>query len=71
MFKKCVQEFIKYTSRAELPTNSLQKGLELMLSIPQRATDLAYIHNIESMGQGQDASRFGRLLRHVGVISYF
>ena len=48
-----IQEFIKYTSRGEQPTESLQKALELMLSIPQRATDMSYIKNIQGSDQGE------------------
>lgn len=57
------QELIKYTARADLETKSLQRALELMLSIPQRANDLAYIRNIHEFPG--DTVKLGRLLRHV------
>lgn len=66
------QELIKYTARAELETENLQKALELMLSIPQRATDLNYIRNIQDYPG--DTVKLGRLLRHVNftlVAKYF
>lgn len=45
----------------------MQKALELTLSIPQRATDLIYINNIEEYPG--DVKRLGRLYRHVFCIN--
>lgn len=63
-FRESFQELIKYTARAELSTESLQRALELMLSIPRRATDLNYIKSIQDF-PGGDTGKLGRLLRHV------
>lgn len=60
------QEFIKYTSRAELSTKGLQKALELTMSVPQRASDLTYIRNIQEYPG--DSGKLGRLLRHVNIL---
>jgi hypothetical protein len=61
-YQQYLKELIKYTARAELSTESLQRALELMLSIPRRATDLNYIKNIQDFPG--DTVKLGRLLRH-------
>uniref|UniRef100_A0A915PNL7 PH domain-containing protein n=1 Tax=Setaria digitata TaxID=48799 RepID=A0A915PNL7_9BILA len=40
----------------------MQKALELMMSVPERATDLVYIRNIEQYPG--DLNKLGRLYRH-------
>ncbi|VDM36482.1 unnamed protein product [Toxocara canis] len=55
-------EFVKYSSRAKLSTKSMQKALELTLSVPQRAKDMEFINNIEQYPG--DTNRLGRLYRH-------
>ncbi|EJW70326.1 hypothetical protein WUBG_18768, partial [Wuchereria bancrofti] len=56
-------EFVKYASRAKLNTKIMQKALELMMSVPERANDMIYIRNIEQYPG--DLSKLGRLYRHV------
>jgi hypothetical protein len=44
-------------------TTDLEKAFELMQAIPQRASDLQYINNIE--GYKGNLHKLGRLLKHV------
>lgn len=67
LLPECPQEFVKYSSRAQQNTKSIQKALELTLSVPQRAADLAFIKNI--LDFPGDTLRLGRLIRHVSSLS--
>uniref|UniRef100_A0A9J2P3W7 Immunoglobulin I-set domain protein n=1 Tax=Ascaris lumbricoides TaxID=6252 RepID=A0A9J2P3W7_ASCLU len=61
-YQNYFKEFVKYSSRAKLSTKSMQKALELTLSVPQRAKDMEFINNIEQYPG--DRNRLGRLYRH-------
>ncbi|KRZ38331.1 Muscle M-line assembly protein unc-89 [Trichinella pseudospiralis] len=61
-YQQFLKEMIRYSLKADLPVDSLQKALELMLWIPKRAVDLNFIQSISDLPT--DASRLGRLLRH-------
>ncbi|VDP04295.1 unnamed protein product, partial [Soboliphyme baturini] len=61
-YQKYLKEMIKYTSRTDVPTESLEKALELMLSVPKGASDIAYVKNI--LNYPGDVVKIGRLLRH-------
>uniref|UniRef100_A0A1I8ELD9 SH3 domain-containing protein n=1 Tax=Wuchereria bancrofti TaxID=6293 RepID=A0A1I8ELD9_WUCBA len=61
-YQNYFKEFVKYASRAKLNTKIMQKALELMMSVPERANDMIYIRNIEQYPG--DLSKLGRLYRH-------
>ncbi|KAL3997510.1 Immunoglobulin I-set domain family protein [Acanthocheilonema viteae] len=61
-YQNYFKEFVKYASRAKLDTKTMQKALELMMSVPERVTDMAYIRNIEQYPG--DLNKLGRLYRH-------
>ncbi|KJH44305.1 hypothetical protein DICVIV_09672 [Dictyocaulus viviparus] len=61
-YQNFFKEFVKYTSRANQTNKSMQKALELTLSIPQRVRDLVYTNNI--LQYPGDTSKLGRLIRH-------
>uniref|UniRef100_A0A1I7VN87 PH domain-containing protein n=1 Tax=Loa loa TaxID=7209 RepID=A0A1I7VN87_LOALO len=56
------EEFVKYASRAKLNTKTIQRALELLMSIPERVADMIYIRNIEQYPG--DLTKLGRLYRH-------
>ncbi|GMS98905.1 hypothetical protein PENTCL1PPCAC_21080, partial [Pristionchus entomophagus] len=60
--KAFFQEFVKYSSRAHTSTKSMQKALELTLSVPQRAFDLEFLKDVQ-LFEG-DVEKLGRLIRH-------
>ncbi|MCP9264250.1 Muscle M-line assembly protein unc-89 [Dirofilaria immitis] len=61
-YQNYFKEFVKYASRAKLNTKTMQKVLELMMSVPERANDMVYIKNIEQYPG--DLNKLGRLYRH-------
>ncbi|VDM98410.1 unnamed protein product [Thelazia callipaeda] len=61
-YQNYFKEFVKYTTRAKLNTKTIQKALELMMSIPERAADLQYISKI--VQYPGDLKKLGRLYRH-------
>ena len=66
IFLIAFQELIKYSSRLGDETADLQRALELMQTLPQRATDTKFISSIE--GFKGNLFKLGRLLRHVSYI---
>ncbi|KFD70456.1 hypothetical protein M514_00956 [Trichuris suis] len=61
-YQQALKEMIRYSITANVPTDSLQRALELMLWIPKRASDLNLIHNILDLPT--ETAKLGRLLRH-------
>ncbi|KAI6178455.1 hypothetical protein M3Y98_00502600 [Aphelenchoides besseyi] len=61
-YEEFFKEIIKYSIRAKCSTKSMQKGLELIQSIPRRADELTVINNI--VAYPGDVSRLGRIYRH-------
>ncbi|VDK79160.1 unnamed protein product, partial [Onchocerca ochengi] len=61
-YQNYFKEFVKYASRAKLNIKTMQKALELMMSVPERANDMVYIKNIEQYPG--DLNKLGRLYRH-------
>ncbi|KAK5982820.1 PH domain-containing protein [Trichostrongylus colubriformis] len=57
-----IEEFVKYTARANQNSKSMQKALELTMAIPQRVHDLVYTNNIQHYPG--DTNKLGRLIRH-------
>ncbi|CDW55769.1 Muscle M line assembly protein unc 89 [Trichuris trichiura] len=61
-YQQALKEMIRYSITANVPTDSLQRALELMLWIPKRASDLNLIRNILDLPT--ETAKLGRLLRH-------
>lgn len=58
-----LKEFVKYSSRARESTRSMQKALELTISIPRRADHLDLLNKL--VNYHGDVNRLGTLIRHV------
>ncbi|GAB6018703.1 hypothetical protein CHUAL_000380 [Chamberlinius hualienensis] len=61
-YQLLLKELIKYTARLKEDCTDLQKALDLMQGIPQRANDLKLTSNI--LGFKGNIHKLGRLLRH-------
>ena len=59
------QELVKYGDILGDDSEELSKALELMQTIPQRATDAKFIASIE--GFRGNLYKLGRLIRHVSA----
>ncbi|XP_013793357.1 obscurin-like, partial [Limulus polyphemus] len=57
-----IKELIKYTNRLREDTTDLQRALDFMMCVPQRATDLTYINALE--GYCGNVHKLGRLIKH-------
>ncbi|PAV90177.1 hypothetical protein WR25_17229 [Diploscapter pachys] len=61
-YQNYFKEFVKYSSRANHNTKSMQKALELCQAIPQRVQDMEFTNNIRQYPG--DTSKLGRIIRH-------
>ena len=68
-YQLLIKELIKYGDLLEDDTEDLAKALELMQTVPQRATDAKFIESIE--GFRGNLFRLGRLVRHVSQLTTF
>ncbi|XP_076362332.1 uncharacterized protein LOC143253057 isoform X2 [Tachypleus tridentatus] len=57
-----IKELIKYTNRLREDTTDLQRALDFMMCVPQRAIDLTYINALE--GCCGNVHKLGRLIKH-------
>ncbi|XP_076316761.1 protein Obscurin-like isoform X4 [Tachypleus tridentatus] len=61
-YQRLLKELIKFTSCLNEDTSDLERALDFMMSIPQRANDLKYLNSIQ--GYGGSINKLGRLIRH-------
>lgn len=61
-YEQYFKEIIKYNTRAKCSTKSIQKALELVQSLPQRADEAVFTTNIT--GYPGDLFKLGRIIRH-------
>ena len=57
-YQRLLKEMIKYSGRAGLETGTLERALQLLIAIPQRADDLSFIRAIRGY-PGQQMERGG------------
>ncbi|CAN8024149.1 unnamed protein product, partial [Ixodes persulcatus] len=62
-YQLLLKELIKYTARLHEDFSDLQRALDFMQAIPQRASDLQYINAIE--GYHGNIHNWGRVMKHV------
>ncbi|XP_037503799.1 obscurin isoform X1 [Rhipicephalus sanguineus] len=61
-YQLLLKELIKYTARLHEDFSDLQRALDFMQAIPQRASDLQYINAIE--GYHGNIHNWGRVIKH-------
>ncbi|XP_065300526.1 obscurin isoform X6 [Dermacentor albipictus] len=61
-YQLLLKELIKYTARLHEDYSDLQRALDFMQAIPQRASDLQYINAIE--GYHGNIHNWGRVIKH-------
>ncbi|KAI1702785.1 rhoGEF domain-containing protein [Ditylenchus destructor] len=61
-YEEFFKEIIKYSARAQTSTKNMQKALELIQSIPKRASEVEFTKNI--LNYPGDTARLGRIYRH-------
>ncbi|XP_040072551.1 obscurin isoform X2 [Ixodes scapularis] len=61
-YQLLLKELIKYTARLHEDFSDLQRALDFMQAIPQRASDLQYINAIE--GYHGNIHNWGRVMKH-------